>query len=311
MLDRFNGHDYGHCRCLKCGITFDSNVNEIADEVLDKKRIDDIGDREAYMHLFVETWQIADADTDDIYPDFDWEDNASVRQGVARHVTDAIARHRDDPTPPRLLDVGCGNGFTTVEFAAAFGKDNLIGIDPSPMVAGLTRKHGIAAVRGTLDTVDLPAESFDVVVILGNFMLHRDPYFTLSESRRVLKPGGIIVVDYKNIDSSLRKAAGLMARLWPGKLSRNSFIQRNFVNMRFGFNRAFFRGMMDKVGFEILEDYSKPPRLLEFSNASGYQSGIKGLVWRLTDWVDRLSDDRAWIQVTARKPAAGNPGAPQ
>jgi SAM-dependent methyltransferase len=309
VIPAFRGRDYGHCRCLRCKITFDSNVNEIAAETLDKKRIAEIGDRDAYMRLFVETWEIADTETDDIYPDFNWEDNNSVRKGVSRHVLESIHRNRSSAEAPRILDVGCGNGFTTVELAKTFGKENLVGIDPSPMVAGLTKKHDIAAVQGTLDTIDLPSDSFDVVVILGNFMLHRDPNFTLAESFRLLRPGGLIIVDYKNARSLLRRLAARLARLAPGTFANHPLVQRNFVNMRYGFTRRYFRSMAEHSGFDILEEYSKPPRLLEFPNASGYQAGLKGLFWRLTDAIDRLSDNRAWVQITARKPNTEMPEA--
>jgi hypothetical protein len=50
-----------------------------------------------------------------------------------------------------------------------------------------------------------------------------------------------------------------------------------------------------------LKTFSKPPRLLEFSNKSEHQSGIKGIIWRVLDAIDRLSDQRAWVQMTFRK----------
>jgi len=41
--------------------------------------------------------------------------------------------------------------------------------------------------------------------------------------------------------------------------------------------------------------------LLEFSNASNHQSGLQGTIWRILDKIDQLTDNKAWIQVMARK----------
>jgi len=302
ILGAFRNRDFGHVQCLNCGISFDSNLNELLEEDLTNERISSIGNREDYMRLFVETWTIADQDTDEIYPNFDWEDNQQVRTGVARRIVDAIRVHFPQQERLRILDVGCGNGFTTVELAKEFGKDALLGIDPSPSVGELARVHGIGAVQGTLDTVSLPDASFDVVVIVGNIMLHRDPRFSLAESYRILRPGGLLIADYKNVKCLIRRIAGVGARLSPRRLGRNSFIQRNFLNMRYGFHRGYFNELVGHTGFKLLVDSSKPPRLLEFRNASTYQTGWKGLIWRATDAIDRLGDNRAWIQITAQKP---------
>ena len=72
--------------------------------------------------------------------------------------------------------------------------------------------------------------------------------------------------------------------------------------MRYGLHRDAVEKILNSIGFEKHEDRSKPPRLLEFSNASPYQAGAKGVIWRALDRVDSFRNERAWIQVRTVKP---------
>jgi ubiquinone/menaquinone biosynthesis C-methylase UbiE len=102
----------------------------------------------------------------------------------------------------RVLDVGCGTGYFARLLARAVGPEGLVvGIDPSPeMITYASRKAG--RVRncqfrvGTAESLDLPAEHFDVVV--SSLVLHHLPEDlrmpALREMRRVLRPGGKLLV---------------------------------------------------------------------------------------------------------------------
>lgn len=302
VVPRFQGEDYGHVRCVACGATFDSNVEEIRSIPLDRSTVNGIVDPTTFRRLFVETWEIADSETGDVYPDFNWTDNDSVKKGVAMHVIAAIESEFPDRKDPAILDLGCGNGFTTVELARHFPDASVLGVDPSPNVIGLRANFGVDTEQGTLETLELPDESRDVIIILGNFMLHRDLDFTLSEAYRILRPGGLLVVDFKNINSAPRRVAALLARLPFSGLQSSSAFQRNFVNMRYGLGRKHMDLLLARNHFEKISDYSKPPRLLEFENSSAQTSGAKGAVWKVFDMIDGLTDNRAWIQVSARRP---------
>ncbi|GIW07542.1 MAG: hypothetical protein KatS3mg060_2347 [Dehalococcoidia bacterium] len=102
----------------------------------------------------------------------------------------------------RVLDVGCGTGYFARLLARAVGPEGLVvGIDPSrEMIAYATRKAGHARNCefrvGTAESLDFPAEHFDVVV--SSLVLHHLPEDlrvpALREMRRVLQPGGKLLV---------------------------------------------------------------------------------------------------------------------
>jgi ubiquinone/menaquinone biosynthesis C-methylase UbiE len=98
-----------------------------------------------------------------------------------------------------VLDVACGPGNFTREFARAVGDAGLaVGIDASPtMLARAVRDTGaadVAYVRG--DAVALPFrdESFDAVCCFAALHLFADPFTALDHMTRVLTTGGRIAV---------------------------------------------------------------------------------------------------------------------
>lgn len=300
LIGRFRTRDYGHARCRDCGITFDTNVNAIAEEPLTAELIATIDSDERFRDVFVETWDIG-ADGGDVYPAFDWEDNSALRSGVAEHAISALREHLPPEWAGQIADVGCGDGFTTVELAKVFGSGRLLALDPSPTVLELPERDGIAARQGTLHSVQLPSDSLDAVVIIGNWMLHPDPAATLAECRRILRPGGVLVADYKDVQATIRRIAAAAFTLFAGAAQESAYLERTFVSMRYGLHPLYVGNLLRHLDFELLDSYGKPPRLLEFANRSEYQSGLAGFVWRVTDRIDVMVGHRAWVQFVARR----------
>jgi 2-polyprenyl-6-hydroxyphenyl methylase/3-demethylubiquinone-9 3-methyltransferase len=96
----------------------------------------------------------------------------------------------------RLLDLGCGKGRFAAHLSALGAE--VVGLDLS---AGMLARAGrLARVRGSARRLPFPASSFDGLIAVEVFE-HLSPAGVdgaLSEARRVLRPGGTIVVVDKN-----------------------------------------------------------------------------------------------------------------
>jgi SAM-dependent methyltransferase len=94
----------------------------------------------------------------------------------------------------RVLDVACGPGNFTRDFALATGKGLVVGIDSSATMLGVAVRDNpmgnIAYVRG--DACELPFRdgAFDAVCCFAALYLIEQPMLALAEIVRVLAPGG-------------------------------------------------------------------------------------------------------------------------
>lgn len=115
-----------------------------------------------------------------------WQDEAWRRKAVR------IAQVK--PTD-RVLDVACGTGDLTRAFARA-NPAQVVGVDFTPEMLVIARQKidGIEFHEG--DAMDLQFEdgSFDVLSIAFGIRNVADPPKALAEFRRVLKPGGRLIV---------------------------------------------------------------------------------------------------------------------
>jgi SAM-dependent methyltransferase len=98
----------------------------------------------------------------------------------------------------RVLDVGCGPGNFSRDFARVAGDGLVIGIDASAtMLASAVRRGGganLAYVRG--DASDLPFDdgAFDAVCCFAALYLIEEPMRAIDEIVRVLAPGGRVAL---------------------------------------------------------------------------------------------------------------------
>lgn len=97
------------------------------------------------------------------------------------------------PRPGRLLDVGAATGFF-LKLAQAHGW-TAEGVEISSYAAGEAERSGLRVVRGTVESARFSAESFDAVTLLDVLEHVASPAAALKECRRILKPGGLILVN--------------------------------------------------------------------------------------------------------------------
>lgn len=98
----------------------------------------------------------------------------------------------------RVLDVGCGPGNFTRDFAAAAGEGLVVGLDASETMLAVASRVTAAAnaayIRG--DACELPFRdgSFDAVCCFAALYLIEEPMRALEEIVRVLAPGGRVAL---------------------------------------------------------------------------------------------------------------------
>ena len=101
-----------------------------------------------------------------------------------------------------VLDVGCGTGNFTRDFARSVGPDGLVvGLDVSQTMltraVADTRDSGleqVAYVRGDASDAPFQDASFDAVCCFAALNLFADPYAALDSFTRVLTPGGRLAI---------------------------------------------------------------------------------------------------------------------
>jgi len=109
-----------------------------------------------------------------------------------------------------VLDVGSGPGFLAAEMAEEVGPDGRVaGVDPSESMLVLARRHAPAAelqAGGALE-LPFPDASFDAVVSTQVLEYVEDVAAALAEARRVLRPGGRVLVLDTDWDSTVWRTA--------------------------------------------------------------------------------------------------------
>lgn len=104
-----------------------------------------------------------------------------------------------------LLDVGCGPGTITVEFADTLAPGRVVGVDASAEViakAGEFERPNLEFLVADAYALPFDDDTFDIAHAHQTLQHVADPVAMLREMRRVVKPGGILAardVDYAGV----------------------------------------------------------------------------------------------------------------
>jgi SAM-dependent methyltransferase len=106
----------------------------------------------------------------------------------------------DQPAAAVILDVGCGDGAALAVAATQNPEHQFAGIDWSADALRQARARGLTVVRGTMETRLPVADDAADVVIMSELIEHLvDPDGAVAEVRRVLRPGGSLLLSTPNL----------------------------------------------------------------------------------------------------------------
>ena len=118
--------------------------------------------------------------------------NAGMRTAARR-----LLRLAGMPAQGTLLDLGCGSGQTLAWFRGEFPEWRTVGFDLSREGLHVARMAGEAVCEASALALPFPDHTFDAAItfdVLQHLPLDGGDATALREARRVLKPGGVLLV---------------------------------------------------------------------------------------------------------------------
>ena len=110
----------------------------------------------------------------------------------------------------KVLDVGCGTGFAVVQLAMMLPEGKACGIDISAKMIAIAEANVPKELETNVEfrqasSSGIPYEEgeFDYIMCTNSFHHYPEPLEALNEMRRVLKPGGQLVILDNAVDRSL------------------------------------------------------------------------------------------------------------
>ncbi|MEX2598600.1 MAG: methyltransferase domain-containing protein [Dehalococcoidia bacterium] len=181
-----------------------------------------------------------------------------------------------------VLDIGCGTGFHTCDFARD-GFD-VTGADGAATMVEKARENaerlGLHQVEfhvaeWTSLTSVFPDEKFDAIVCLGNALTHlfeeKDRIKTLTEVYSLLNDGGVAIIDHRNYDRILDEGysskhkfyyTGDEVEVYPDEVSEQTFKMRyqysdgSFYHLTMcPIRKDYVSGLLKQVGFKDIQTF--------------------------------------------------------
>jgi ubiquinone/menaquinone biosynthesis C-methylase UbiE len=119
------------------------------------------------------------------------------------------------PSPgERILELGCGHGRALAHVARAAAPGLVVGVDPSEVMCQVARRHlrteiGAGQVRierGDSRSIPVPDAAFDKAYSVHTLYFWPDLGAGLRELRRVLRPGGLLLLAFHTSENAAKAA---------------------------------------------------------------------------------------------------------
>ncbi|MGH8214352.1 MAG: malonyl-ACP O-methyltransferase BioC [Rhodanobacteraceae bacterium] len=213
-----------------------------------------------------------------------WLDPGQVRRAFARAASsyerhDALQREVEarlfdsldyyEDAPSRVLDVGCGTGRGTARLKKRWKQAEVIALDISLPMLHQARRHAgwrKAFQRVVADARALPFPDRSLDIVYSNLCMQwcDEPRTFLAELRRVLKPGGLLVVSSLGPDT-LAELRAAWDEADPGQPHVGRFADMHDIG-----DAALAAGLKDPV---LDADHVS----LEYPDVRGLLADLKGL----------------------------------
>jgi SAM-dependent methyltransferase len=128
-----------------------------------------------------------------------WTEHQEHQDHVLRPVSDRLIAAAKPKQGERVIDVGCGCGATTIQFAERVGPAGaVLGLDVSAPMLARARERAPQDLPITLALADatvhdVTSHAADLVVSRFGVMFFADPAKSFANLRKGLKPGGRLV----------------------------------------------------------------------------------------------------------------------
>lgn len=194
----------------------------------------------------------------------------------------------------RYLEVGCGSG-ASVRAATDLGWE-ATGIDIDPELIGTGAKQHGADLRCTpLQLTGFVAESFDFIRLRDVIEHLPDPYESLLEIQRLLRPGGIALFVAPNEGALLNR---LHIRLG---FKRSMIAWAEPPHHIHGFSPATLQRILQRTGFKILQMKTTTPVDPDYVTSNNMRSANRPALvtaWEGTRMLGMGNFLVGWVQKT-------------
>lgn len=118
-------------------------------------------------------------------------------EGMRAITASILQQHLIWNMPPRILDAGCGTGYSLKWLREVLGSDDVFGVDGSVCAAEFFAAHGIeTAAISSVTNLPFASDEFDLVTCFDVIyqLESEEAKIAVSEVHRVLKRGGALFI---------------------------------------------------------------------------------------------------------------------